>query len=80
MLQKLQEVMHTKIGQILISIILGIGLASIFRRSCKASECFSFHAPKPGDIEKKIYSHGGKCFSFHTETVPCTAEKPIAFA
>ena len=80
MLQNIQKVMHTKLGQILISIILGFGLASIFRRSCKDAECFSFFAPKPSEVEKKIYTHGGNCYSFRTETLPCSSETPISFA
>ena len=80
MLQNIQKVMHTKLGQILISIILGFGLASIFRRSCKDRNCFTFNAPKPSEVEKKLYTHGGECFSFKTETLPCSSENPISFA
>ena len=80
MFQKLQQVMHTKMGQILISILLGFGLASIFRKTCKAQDCFSFHAPKPSDVEEKIYTHGGNCYTFKTETTPCTSKEPLTFA
>ena len=80
MLQKLQQVMHTKIGQIIISILLGFGLASLFRKSCKESECFSFKAPKTSEVENKVYKHGDDCYSFKPETVPCSSESPITFA
>ncbi|MAV56949.1 MAG: hypothetical protein CMI79_05425 [Candidatus Pelagibacter sp.] len=80
MLQNLQKIMHTKLGQILISIILGFGLASIFRRTCKETDCFSFYAPKPSKVEKNIYTHGGNCYSFKTETLPCSTKNPIGFA
>ena len=32
MLQKLQKAIHTKFGQIIISIILGLGLASLLEK------------------------------------------------
>ena len=53
MFQKLQQVC-IQMGQIL-SILLGFGLAGIFRKTCKAQDVFLFMT-KPSDVEEKIYS------------------------
>ena len=37
--------MKTDIGKMILSIILGIGLASLFRKSCESRNCLVFHAP-----------------------------------
>ena len=44
MIQNIIKSMHTDFGQVVISIILGIGLASISRRSCHDKECYKFNA------------------------------------
>ena len=46
MIQNIIKSMHTEFGKVVISIILGIGLASIFRRTCHAKECYNFQSPK----------------------------------
>jgi len=38
----LHNLLHTPRGQIVLSIILGLGLATIFRRVCKGNDCFRF--------------------------------------
>ena len=80
MLHRLQDLMHTGYGKIIISVLLGIGLASIFRKSCKDTDCFTFRGPTPTDVEKKTYKHGGDCYKFKAETKNCSADNPIRFA
>uniref|UniRef100_A0A6C0CS14 Uncharacterized protein n=1 Tax=viral metagenome TaxID=1070528 RepID=A0A6C0CS14_9ZZZZ len=81
MLQKLQKAIHTKFGQIVISIILGLGLASIFRKACDELNCLSFTAPKTSEVEKTIYKHGNDCFKFKATTKNCDKNvKSVRFA
>ena len=74
MLQRLQKVIHTKFGQIVISIILGLGLASIFRKACDEINCLNFVAPKASEVEKTVYKHGNNCYKFKAMTQPCNKE------
>ena len=40
----LGKFVHTKTGKIIMSIILGLGLASLFRKVCKNYDCIQLYA------------------------------------
>ena len=40
MIQNILKSIHTKFGTYVISVILGLGLASLFRKSCDNKNCF----------------------------------------
>lgn len=80
MSQKIINIVKTKHGRIILSIILGIGLASIFRKTCKATGCFKFVSPSISDVEKSVYAYAGSCYKFSTETINCGKKKHIEFA
>ena len=46
---------HTENGQMIMSILLGFGLASLFRAICKDKDCIIFHAPPLEEIKDKVY-------------------------
>jgi len=71
----MKEVLNNQTGRIIISLILGFGIAALFRKSCEGGKCIVIHAP-PKDIEKNIYKHNDKCVKFTPETTKCT-KKPI---
>ena len=50
----LEKFVHTERGKIIMSIILGFGLASLFRTVCKDKNCLIFHAPPLDDFRDKI--------------------------
>lgn len=77
MFRNLTKIMHTKYGKILISILLGLGLASLFRKSCKHRNCMIFKVPHIEDVSKDIFKHDGKCYKFEHETVKCDPTKNI---
>ena len=41
---KLEKYIHTRTGRIILSIVLGLGVASLFRSVCKGRNCILFHA------------------------------------
>ena len=64
-------------GKYLMSIILGIGLATIFRAACTGKECSIETAPLLEDIEDKIYKFDGKCYKYERSSVKCNSSKKI---
>ena len=50
-----QRLLHTETGRIIISIVLGLGIASLFRKVCKDRSCIAFRAPPLKDLEKDVY-------------------------
>jgi len=73
------KTLHTPNGQMVISFILGIGLASLFRKVCKDRNCIVFRAPDFDEVTKNVYTYGDKCYSFNKSAVTCgKTEREIA--
>lgn len=60
----LYKFVKSNTGKYIMSIILGIGLASIFRSVCKGKNCVIYKAPPLEEIHDKIYKFDGKCYKF----------------
>ena len=71
----LSKFVHTESGKYLMSIILGFGLATLFRTVCKGKNCLIVKAPPLDDIQDKIYKHQGKCYKFTPVTTKCNTNK-----
>lgn len=59
------------------SILLGLGLASLFRAVCKKNDCLEFHAPPLDDFKDKIYKDNGKCVKFKPVATKCKSAANI---
>ena len=70
-----QRLLHTETGRIIISIVLGLGIASLFRKVCKDRSCISFRAPPLKDLEKDTYKLDDKCYEYKTKAVKCEPGK-----
>jgi hypothetical protein len=57
------------------SILLGFGLASLFRTVCKGKNCTILHAPPFDKIENKIYKHDDKCYTYKQISIKCDTNK-----
>ena len=67
----LGKFVHTETGKIIMSILLGFGLASLFRTVCKNNNCLAFNAPPLELIKDKIYKHNGKCIKYNHVATKC---------
>jgi hypothetical protein len=70
-----QRLLHTETGRIFISIVLGLGIASLFRKVCKDRSCIAFRAPPLKDLEKDVYKLDDKCYTYKTKAVKCDSAK-----
>ena len=68
---------HTESGKHIMSMLLGFGLASLFRVVCKGKECLIFQAPPIDQIKDKIYKHDGKCYRYEPMPAKCSNNKRI---
>jgi len=76
----LGKFVHTENGKIIMSILLGFGLASLFRTVCKNKDCLIFHAPPLEQINNKIYKSGDKCVKYNPVATKCSINsKTIEF-
>ncbi len=81
MLSRFISVIHTERGKYALSIILGVGLASLFRKVCKDRNCLVFQAPPLAEVTSSVYKHGNKCYKFTEKSTKCgIAPKSVSFA
>uniref|UniRef100_A0A6C0EVJ4 Uncharacterized protein n=1 Tax=viral metagenome TaxID=1070528 RepID=A0A6C0EVJ4_9ZZZZ len=76
----LAKFVHTKTGRYLMSIILGLGLASLFRTICKEKNCIIFKAPPLDEMDGKVYKYQDKCYTYKSVSTKCDASKTDVIA
>lgn len=55
-------------GIMFISILLGLGLATMFRQVCEEKNCIRFVGPVISEVDGKIFKHGDKCYKYEAES------------
>jgi hypothetical protein len=81
MIKNVVKAIHTQNGKIAISFILGMGLASLFRKVCNDRNCIVFKAPSLDEVTNNIYEYNNKCYKFKERATKCGgAEKVVSFA
>lgn len=65
------KIMEDKLGSIVISVVLGLGLAALFRKACKDGNCIIIKSPKLEETEKYYYKIKDDCFKYTPQVVPC---------
>ena len=73
----LSKFVHSASGKYIMSIILGIGLATLFRAACKGNNCIIQQAPPLEEIQEKTYKIDGKCYKIESNAVSCSSKKQI---
>lgn len=71
------RLLHTEFGRFFISLLLGLGLATLFRNVCTGDKCITFNGPVVGDFDGKIYKSDGKCYKYATAAAKCNHMKKI---
>lgn len=69
-----KRLLRTETGHIVISIILGLGLATLFRRICTEGDCIHFHGVVLGEVQDKVYKHDEHCYKYIPSTSKCNYE------
>ena len=71
-----EKFVTNRTGRLLMSIILGLGLAALFRKSCKDGRpCTQRVAPPLSEMDGKVYKFSGQCYKMEKEAVVCDASK-----
>lgn len=73
----LKRLLNTSLGKFFISVLLGLGLATLFRKVCTDKNCISFNGPVIGDIDNKIYKYGEKCYKYEATAATCDSNKKV---
>jgi len=65
------DLTKTETGRILVSVILGLGLAALFRRVCKGGNCVVIQGPSMEDVQKYSYKIKDDCYKYTPYVVDC---------
>jgi hypothetical protein len=71
----IKDLLETKMGQIIISVILGLGLAAVFRQVCKGPNCVVVNSPNIQELEKYTYKLNEDCFKYTPYPTACERER-----
>ena len=71
----LDKFVHSATGRYVMSILLGIGLATIFRQTCVGKSCIVYNAAPAEEIDGKIYKFDNKCYKFEKSSATCDTKK-----
>jgi len=69
----LEKFFNSETGKHMLSIILGLGLASLFRSVCKGKNCLVFKSPPMSEIQNNIYKFDKKCYKYNPVPMSCKA-------
>lgn len=72
-----KRLIYTDIGRYIISILLGLGLATLFRKVCNERNCIIFRAPGLNKIKGQIFRFNNKCYKFEEKIENCDQSKKL---
>ena len=72
---KVKNFIGSEKGVFILSVVLGLGLACIFKMSCDSQNCIVYRAPDYS--EKKIIKYNDKCYEPNEHMETCDPNKKI---
>ena len=71
----LHDLLNTKVGSIIISILLGLGLAALFRKACADNKCIMIKGPEQQETRDYFYKINDTCFKYEPMHSECKEGK-----
>jgi len=71
----LRRLIYSDFGKIIISVLLGLGLSTLFRKVCNDRNCLVFKAPGIDKIDDKTYKYDNKCYKYKASAIQCHENK-----
>lgn len=67
----LKEVFNSDFGRILVSVVLGFGLATMFVKVCKGTGCTIITGPPIKEIKDTVYRIDDTCYKYSPVVTKC---------
>lgn len=74
---RVRKFIQSDYGKLIISVILGFGLSTLFRKTCTKKKCMHFKGPSLEKIKGQTYEYDDKCYQFKPNPVKCSSTKKI---
>jgi hypothetical protein len=68
---------QSKLAKIILSILWGLGISTLFRKMCKDRDCIIFRAPDPKEVADGTYGFEKNCYQFESELTRCGNGKTV---
>ena len=68
---QLHDFIHSSASRVIFGIIMGLGLSSLFRKTCHGRNCMVFKAPDMAETKKFTFKYDGKCFTYNVHSTKC---------
>jgi hypothetical protein len=72
---KIKKLLDSQTGIVIFSIILGLGLSTIFKSCCDSQNCVVYKGPDFST--KKIIKYNNKCYELAEQIQTCDSNKKI---
>jgi hypothetical protein len=70
-MKSMTSFMDSAAGKLIVSVVLGLGLACIFRSVCKGDSCIVLKAPDMKEIRKYTYKIDDECWKYDPYASKC---------
>ena len=64
---------QTETGSIIVSVLLGLGIAALFKKACKDRQCVVVHGPPIEETKKYVYKVNDQCYKYTPVEAECDA-------
>lgn len=65
------ELAMSPAGKRVLSVILGLGLAALFRRSCSKGQCVVVKGPPSAETDQYVYRIDDACYKYQVKPRSC---------
>ena len=63
--------LETDSGQVAASVLLGLGLAALFRKACNDNRCIVVRSPSEEELKKYYYKVDDECYKYSRVATQC---------
>ena len=71
--ERFRTILKDDYGSMIVSALIGLGIAALFKKSCDGQMCKQYIAPKVNDIINNIWGFNGECYVYEPKDVSCSA-------
>ena len=71
----IKRLLYFPYSEIVLAVLLGFGLATIFRQTCSGGSRMIYKGPNLEEIKKNVYNVDGECYKFVPRQTKCDASK-----
>ncbi len=70
-MSSIKRFLDSDTGSIVISVVVGVGLATMFQKACKGNGCVVVRGPPLSELRKNVYLQDGRCWKYTPEAADC---------